>query len=42
MLNSHFILEIFTVVPGVCDYVEKWLDKKAMIISKFLVSQNGQ
>ena len=31
MLKSLFVLEIFTSMPWFFGYLEKWLDRKAMV-----------
>ena len=31
MLKAFFVREVFTFLPWLFSYVEKWLDKKAMI-----------
>ena len=41
MLKVLFV-EIFTFLSWHFGYVEKQLDKKAMVKSKFLISQTGQ
>ena len=42
MLKALFILEIFTFLSCLSDYLEKRLDKKAMINFKTVTSQTGQ
>ena len=34
MLKALFVLEIFTFLSWLFGYVEKWLDKKTMVIFK--------
>ena len=38
MLKSLFVLDILAVLSCLFGYVEKRLDKKAMLISKFMTS----
>ena len=42
MLKALFILEIFTFLSCLSGYLEKRLDKKAMINFKTVTSQTGQ
>ena len=36
-LQTLFVLAIFTFLPGLFGYIEKRLDKKAMLFSKFIM-----
>ena len=42
MLKAIFVLEIFTFLSLLIGYVEKWLDRKAWLISKVMTSQTEQ
>lgn len=42
MLKAFFVLEIIAILYKLFGFVEKRLNKKAMIISKFITSQTGQ